>query len=76
MNSWRLSSVMWPTAVRKPIALCHSASVSFVSRANECRCWTRLVITVRNRSSRQPPSDAITACVMVSSLRLRIGGVS
>ena len=37
MNSCRLSSVMWPTSVRKRIPASHSVSVSVTSRANACR---------------------------------------
>ncbi|MNL66079.1 hypothetical protein D3C87_1904930 [compost metagenome] len=71
MNSWRLSSVMCPTSVRKRIASIHSASVSLTSRAKECRCCTRLVMTVSSRGFSQRHIAAITAWVMVSSLMLR-----
>src|SRR5207253_103100 len=72
MNSWRLSSVMWPTSVRNLIASNHSSSVSLTSRANECRCCTRLVMMVRSRLSPQPSIEASTAWVIVSSLMLRM----
>jgi hypothetical protein len=54
------------------MAYAHSLSVNFTSLANECKCWTRLVITVRSLSLLQPAIAASTAWVMVSSLILRI----
>ena len=40
MNSWRLSSHFWPTAVRNLMPSNHSSSVSCTSRAKACRCFT------------------------------------
>src|SRR4051812_19618290 len=72
MNSWRLSSVMWPTRVRKSIPANHSSSVSRTSLANACRCLTRLSASSLKRSVLAPSNDARTAFVNSSSARLRV----
>ena len=51
MNSWRLSSHFWPTAVRNLMPSNHSSSVSCTSRAKACRCFTALVMISRKRGS-------------------------
>src|SRR4051794_31723349 len=72
MNSWRLSSVMWPVRVRKSMAANHSSSVSCTSVANACRWLTRLCAICLKRSVFAPSKDATTACVRSSSARLRV----
>src|SRR2546423_1859799 len=74
MNSWRLSSHFWPTAVRNLMPSNHSSSVSCASRANACRCFTALVMIFWKRSSFVPRlSRSTTAAVRVSSLNCRMG---
>ena len=51
MNSWRLSSHLWPIAVRNSIALNHSAPVGFTSLTKPCRCLIADCITSRRRGS-------------------------
>jgi hypothetical protein len=67
MNSWRLSSVILPAAVRKSMPCDHSASVSCTSRAKSCRCRTRLSITVFRRGLGVAPCAFSAALVMVHS---------
>ena len=68
MNSWRLSSQAWPTAVRKRIAVIHSASLGSTSRTKPCRCRISEVMTVLKRGSSHPASCSITASVRSCSL--------
>src|SRR4051812_48470432 len=72
MNSWRLSSHFWPTAVRNLMPSNHSSSVSFTSRANACRCLTALCMISRTRLSLVLPSRLTTSAVSVSSLNWRM----
>ncbi len=72
MNSWRTSSHFCPTAVRKRIASNHSASVSFVSRANACRCRVSDTISACIRGSGVEARRAITSAVIgCSTIALR-----
>src|SRR6478672_3616194 len=68
MNSWRLSSHIWPARVRKSIAANHSASVGSTSRMNACRCVTRLVMSRCKRGLGVPAKLLSTVSVMRSSL--------
>ena len=72
MNSCRNSVHFWPTAVRKPIACSHSSGVRSTSRANECKCRTRLDITSLKRGSGVVDIWSNTASVIVFSLTARI----
>ena len=67
MNSWRRSSVMCPTRVRKPIPASHSSVVRRTSRAKACRCRVRLSSTSRSRSSFVPAKLATTSSVTACS---------
>src|SRR6266850_8083126 len=73
MNSWRLSSHFWPTAVRNLMPSNHSSSVRCTSRANACRCLTALVMISLKRLSFASFRRATTAWVSVSSLNWRMG---
>ena len=53
MNSWRLSSVMWPVRVRKSIPANHSSSVSCDLGANACRWLHEAAAIVLKRSDRR-----------------------
>ena len=72
MNSWRLSSHFWPTAVRNLMPSNHSSSVSFTSSANACRCRMRLVMICLKRGSLTSFSRASTASVRLSLLSWRM----
>ena len=50
MNSWRWSSHLWPTAVRKSIPANHSSRVSPTSSANANKCLiaARVISPVRS----------------------------
>src|SRR5438132_12196225 len=72
MNSWRLSSHFWPTAVRNLMPSNHSSSVRCTSRANACRCLTALVMISLKRLSFVSFRRATTAAVSVSSLNWRM----
>src|SRR5215813_12785609 len=72
MNSWRLSSHFWPTAVRNLMPSNHSSSVSCTSRAKAWRCVTALVMIWRKRGSSAFFRRATTASVRVSSLNWRM----
>lgn len=43
-----------PSSPRNSMPRCHSASLSFTSLANACRCWTRRVNISRRRTSVAP----------------------
>src|SRR6267143_4879391 len=74
MNSWRLSSHFWPTAVRNLMPSNHSSSLRFTSRANMCRCFNAAVMISRKRGFFAPSwKRSTTAAVSVSSLNWRIG---
>ncbi len=68
MNSWRLSSHFWPTAVRNLMPSNHSSSVSSTSRANACRCRTRLARICLKRGSLTWSIRAMTASASSVSL--------
>src|SRR6185295_372280 len=72
MNSWRLSSHFWPTAVRNLMPSNHSSSVSSASRAKACRCFTALAMIWRKRGSSAFFRRATTASVRVSSVNWRM----
>src|SRR6185503_5168049 len=72
MNSWRLSSHFWPTAVRNLMPSNHSSSVSSTSRAKACRCFTALAMIWRKRGSSAFFRRATTASVRVSSVNWRM----
>src|SRR6267143_1402973 len=72
MNSWRLSSHFWPTAVMNLMPSNHSSSVRCTSRANACRCFTAAVMISLKRLSLVSFSRATTAAVSVSSLNWRM----
>ena len=69
MNSWRSSSHRCPTRVRNSIPRSHSGMVSSTSRANACRCRTRLVRISRSRGSVSGPKLSMTAFAAVSSVK-------
>jgi hypothetical protein len=69
MNSCRVSSHFWPVLVRKSIAVSHSGMVSSVSRANACRCVTRLPRISRSRWSGVCAKESMTAAAAVSSVK-------
>src|SRR5881296_2327031 len=73
MNSWRLSSHFWPTAVRNLMPSNHSSSVRCTSRAKACRCFTALVMISLKRLSFVSFRRATTAAVSVSSVNWRMG---
>src|SRR5690349_2348862 len=75
MNSWRLSSHFWPTAVRYLMPSNHSSSVRCTSRANAWRCLTAAVTSWRKRGSWAFWKRSTTAAVRVSSLNWRMGGL-
>src|SRR5256886_11253044 len=72
MNSWRLSSHFWPTAVRNLMPSNHSSSVRCTSRAKACRCFTALVMISLKRLSFASFRRATTAAVSVSSVNWRM----
>src|SRR5882672_1457569 len=72
MNSWRLSSHFWPTAVMNLMPSNHSSSVRCTSRANACRCFTAAVMISLKRLSLVSFNRATTAAVSVSSLNWRM----
>src|SRR5256885_1621504 len=76
MNSWRLSSHFWPTAVRNLMPSNHSSSVSCTSRAKPCRCFTALAMICLRRGFFASLSRARTASVSVSSVNWRMASSS
>src|SRR5207245_328694 len=76
MNSWRLSSHFWPTAVRNLMPSNHSSSVSCTSRAKPCRCFTALAMICLKRGWLASLSRASTASVSVSSVNWRMANSS
>src|SRR3712207_4490377 len=71
MNSWRLSSDMWPVLVRKSMARNHSSSVNPTSLTKACRCLMRLCMISLKRGDLLPSKLASTASVSFSSARSR-----
>ena len=69
MNSWRFSSHIAPTAVRKPIAASHSAWVGSTSRTNPCRWRVNDARISRRRGSSVRAKLSMTASVAVSSVK-------
>src|SRR5919107_6073117 len=72
MNSWRLSSDMWPVLVRKSMARNHSSSVNPTSLTKACRCLMRLCMISLNRGDLLPSKLASTVSVSFSSARSRV----
>ncbi len=68
-NSWRVSSHVWPTAVRKPIAASHSSIVGSMSRTKSWRWRVRLSMTCRSRWSLVARKLSTTASVAVSTVK-------
>ena len=66
-NSWRVSVVMCPLSVRKPIAAVHSSSVRRTSRAKACRCRVSACITCLRRGDDAPSNDAMTCSTSACS---------
>src|SRR5260221_3742382 len=71
MNSCRLSSHFWPTAVRNLMPSNHSSSVRCTSRAKACRCFTALAMIWRWRAFLVLPRRLTTSAVRLSSLNWR-----
>src|ERR687889_1179697 len=72
MNSWRLSSDMWPVLVRKSMARNHSSSVNPTSLTKACRCLMRLCMISLNRGDLLLSKLASTVSVSFSSARSRV----
>src|ERR1700681_4080666 len=68
MNSWRLSSHIFPTRVRKSMPANHSPSVGSTSRMNPCRCLTSEVTTSRSRGSGHLLNRSVARLVMFCSV--------
>jgi hypothetical protein len=76
MNSWRLSSQAWPTAVRNSMPAIHSPGCRSTSRMKACRCVMSERITCAKRGSAAPSRRCSAAWVSSFSFEGVMGLVS